>query len=133
MKTKTISTRQWATIKRIAQSVQPMVSKKEALQKKIKDLAEEYQSLEAQIDGFEQGIKALCEGLSSEQLVIRTVSVVPDRFDKDGKPLKKVSYEPTSLVQYNEQANNYTIILPEEEAPSAETEPVGTKTEETAE
>lgn len=118
----TITTRQWATIKRVAQSVQPMVQKKDNLYKKIQELAEEYKTLEAQIEGFEHGIKAMCEGLGTEDLVERKITIVEGKTDKDGRPLKKTSYEPTSIVQYNELTNNYTIT-PTVENPNEPTNP----------
>jgi len=122
---KTISTRQWAIVKRTAQNVNPLVQQKQKLQRKIADLIGEYKTVDAQIQGFEGGIKALCEGLGTEQLVIRVVTPIEGKFDKDGKQVKKVTYEPSSLVTYNVEQNNYTVHIPE---PSAETPSEGTDT-----
>jgi len=121
---KIITTRQWATVKRMAQSVQPLVQRKQRLQSQIAGMIEEYKSLDVQISGFEQGIKALCGGLGTEQLVCRVVTPLEGRFDKDGKQLRKVTYEPSSNVRYNAEANNYTILIPEpgEEQPSQPSE-----------
>lgn len=131
---KTISIHQWAIIKRTAQNVNPLVQQKQKLQKKISDLIEEYKSLDTQIQGFEQGIKALCDGLGTEQLVIKTVTPIEGKFDKDGKQVKKTSYEPSSLVAYDAEHNNYIVHIPEPEAPEAtkEAEPVQENTVESA-
>lgn len=115
----TLSTRQWAVIKRTAQNVAPNVAKKATIQKKMVELAEEYKLLDAQISGFEQGIKALCHGLGTENLVHREVTVIEGKFDKDGKPLKKTSYEPNSNVAYDEEKNVYIVTVPD--APAEET------------
>lgn len=112
---KTISIRQMAIIKRTAQNVQPLVSKKQRLQKQIAGMIDEYKALDAQIQGFEGGIKALCEGLGTEQLVNRVVTTLEGKFDKEGKQLKKTSYEPSSLITYNPEQNNYTLHIPEPE------------------
>lgn len=112
---KILSTREWSCVKRTAQNVSPLVQKKQKLQKQIADLIEEYKATDAQIQGFEGGIKALCGGLGTEQLVVRTVTPLEDKFDKDGKQLKKTSYEPSSLVTYNAEQNNYTVSIPEPE------------------
>jgi len=114
MLTKTISTREWATVKRIAQSVQPMLSKQETLKSKMKVLAEEYKTIQAQIEGFEYGIKALCQGLSSSDLVKRVCTPIEGKFDKEGKQLKKTTYEPTDRVHYDSTNNVYIVEFPEE-------------------
>lgn len=114
---KTISTRQFAMVKRTAQNVQPLVAKKQKLQKQIASLIDEYKTTDSQIQGFEGGIKALCEGMGTEQLVKRVVTLIEGKFDKDGKQVKKTSYEPSPLVTFNPELNNYTIRIPEAAAP----------------
>jgi len=109
----TLSTRQWAIIKRTAQNVAPNVAKKANIQKKMLELAAEYKSLDAQIAGFEQGIKALCHGLGTEDLVHRVVTTLEGKFDKDGKPQKKTSYEPNSNVAYDATKNVYVVTVPD--------------------
>lgn len=118
---KIISIREWATIKRIAQSVNPMVLKKQAVYKKMKELAGEYQALNAQIAGFEGGVKALCGGLGTEQLIHKETSVIEGKFDKDGKPQKKTVYLPNTCVNYDREKNVYVLTLPEpQETPAPE-------------
>lgn len=135
----TLSTRQWAIIKRTAQNVAPNVAKKANIQKKMLELASEYKSLDAQIAGFEQGIKALCHGLGTEDLIHRAVTIVEGKFDKDGRPLKKVSYEPNSNVVYDAAKNVYVVTVPEVEVTGSDfdvdnastEEPVDEETQET--
>lgn len=119
---KVISTREWATVKRIAQSVQPMVQKKAQIKEKLQELADEYKMLDAQIQGFEHGIKALCGGLSTEQLVHREVKVLEGKFDKDGRPMKKASFEPNPNVHYDKDKNVWVITFDEEPTTPAEPE-----------
>lgn len=112
---KYISVREWATVKRIAQSVQPMVQKKNNIKEKLAKLLEEYKMLNTQIEGFELGIKALCNGLTTEDLVHREINVVEGKFDKDGRPLKKTTFEPNDNISFDKEKNMYVITIPDEE------------------
>lgn len=124
MKTKVVSTREFSAIKKMAQIVNPLVSRKNTILKKIAALKEELEGpdgLEAQIAGMEAGIKAKFLGLGTEQLVKRVVipSVREDGTPvldaKTGKQLTKTIYEPLECLVYNEEDNNYTLTVAEEE------------------
>lgn len=119
---KIISTRDFSSIKKMAQIVNPLVSKKATIIKKIAALREEVEGpsgLDVQIAGMEAGIKAKYCGLGTEQLV--TKKVVPAvREDgtpvldaKTGKQLTKTTWEPTELLQYNEEKNHYVLTVPD--------------------
>ena len=70
---KTISIRQFASVKRIAQNVSPLVVKKNKIAAKIDELNAEYNALIEEIEGHEMGVKALTGGLTSEDLVVKKV------------------------------------------------------------
>lgn len=106
---KTISVRQFATIKRVAQNVNPLVIKKNKILSKIVDLKDECTALEAEIEGHEMGIKALTGGLTSESLVVKRIEDT-GKVDKDGKPIKKTVYEPSDKLVWDEAAGVYNII-----------------------
>lgn len=109
---KTLTTRQFATIKRVAQNVNPLVIKKGKILDKISKLEEEFKALCEEIEGHEMGIKAITGGYTSEDLVIKRVEDT-GKTDKDGNPVKVTKYEPNSdKVSYNEELNVYTIIEP---------------------
>lgn len=110
---KVISVREWATVKRIALSVNPMVQKKNAISRKMEELTQEVTLLDAQIEAFEHGIKALCCGLGTEDLVHREMTVTEGKFDKDGRPLKKVTYEPNPNVRFDRDKGVYVITVPD--------------------
>lgn len=113
---KTLSVRQFAGVKRIAQNVNPLVVKKNKIAAKISELSQEYNALEAEIEGHEMGVKALTGGLTSEDLVVKKVEDT-GKVDKDGKPIKVTKYEPKAgVVTYNEEQNVYEIHT--EELPS---------------
>lgn len=78
---------QVATIKRVAQSVSPLVRQKERLTREINEREKELESIQIQIDAFQGPIKEMTGGFSSEDLVQRVVEVT-DKLDKDGKPVK---------------------------------------------
>ena len=110
---KTISIRQFASVKRIAQNVSPLVVKKNKIASKIDELNAEYNALIEEIEGHEMGVKALTGGLTSEDLVIKKVEDT-GKVDKDGKPIKVTKYEPKAgVVVFNEEANVYEIHIEE--------------------
>ena len=78
---------QVATIKRVAQSVSPLVRQKEKLTREINEREKELESIQIQIDAFQGPIKEMTGGFSSEDLVQRVVEVT-DKLDKEGKPVK---------------------------------------------
>lgn len=117
---KTLSVRQFATVKRVAQNVNPLVVKKNKIAAKINELNAEYNALIEEIEGHEMGIKALTGGFVSEDLVVKKVEdtgkpssqKVEDtgKVDKNGCPVRTTKYEPKEgVVVFNEEANVYEI------------------------
>lgn len=124
MKTKVISVREFASIKKMAQIVNPLVSKKRTIMKKIAALTAEIEGpegLDIQIAGMEAGIKAKFLGLGTEQLVRKVVSPAvredgtPILDAKTGKQLTKTTYEPTDVLKYDKEHNNYILTATDEE------------------
>ena len=127
MKTKVISVRDFASIKKMAQIVNPLVSKKRTIMKKIAALTAEIEGpegLDIQIAGMEAGIKAKFLGLGTEQLVRKVVSPAvredgtPILDAKTGKQLTKTTYEPTNVLKYDKEHNNYILTVIDEEGQS---------------
>lgn len=119
MKTKVLTVRQFASVKRIAMNVNPLVVKKNKVAAKIDELNAEYNALTEEIEGHEMGIKALTGGYTSEDLVTKRVEDT-GKVDKDGKPIKKTTYEPKEdVVTFNEEANVYEVHVGEEPAPES--------------
>ena len=151
---KTLTVRQMATVKRVAQNVNPLVVKKNKIAAKIDELNAEYNALTEEIEGHEMGFKALTGGYVREDLVVKKCEDT-GKVDKDGKPIKVTKYEPREgVVTFNEEANVYELhfdeptvdeVLPEavdatekvsetevkagEEAPFAPTNPFNDGTE----
>ena len=112
---KTLSVRQMATVKRVAQNVNPLVVKKNKIAAKINELNTEYNALTEEIEGHEMGIKALTGGYISEDLVVKKVEDT-GKVDKEGKPIKVTKYEPREgVVEFNEETNVYEIHIEEPE------------------
>lgn len=105
---KTLTVRQVAAIKRVAQNVNPLVVKKHKIAAKINELNAEYNALNEEIEGHEMGIKALTGGLMSEDLIVKKVEDT-GKLDKDGKPIKATKYEPSSMLVFNPELNVYEI------------------------
>ena len=112
---KTLTVRQFAGVKRIAQNVKPLVVKKNKIAAKIDELNAEYNALTEEIEGHEMGVKALTGGLTSEDLVVKKVEDT-GKVDKEGRPVKVTKYEPKEgVVVFNEEANVYEIHIEEPE------------------
>ncbi len=112
---KTLTVRQFATIKRVAQNVNPLVVKKNKIAAKINELNAEYNALTEEIEGHEMGIKSLTGGFISEDLVIKKVEDT-GKVDKNGCPVKTTKYEPKEgIVVFNEETNMYEIHTEEPE------------------
>lgn len=121
---KTLTIRQFATVKRVAQNVNPLVVKKNKIAAKIDELNAEYNALTQEIEGHEMGIKAVTGGLVSEDLVVKKVEDT-GKVDKDGKPIKVTKYEPKEgVVVFNEEANVYEIHTEEPVIDNVPTETV---------
>lgn len=80
---------QIATLKRTAQNVNPIVTKKKKIQEKIKGLNEEYNSLCEQQEAWESAIKEMTGGYTTEDLVIK---VTENNSDKNGNTVKVTKY-----------------------------------------
>lgn len=121
---KTLTIRQFATVKRVAQNVNPLVVKKNKIAAKIDELNAEYNALTQEIEGHEMGIKAVTGGLVSEDLVVKKVEDT-GKVDKDGKPIKVTKYEPKEgVVVFNEETNVYEIHTEEPVIDNVPTETV---------
>ena len=106
---KEITTRQMAMIKRIAMNVNPLVVKKNKLISKINDLTVEIAEINDAIEGNEMGIKTITGGLSSEALIIKTVTD-SGKVDKNGNPIKVTKYEPNpDIVKWDENKKVYIV------------------------
>lgn len=116
---KTLTVRQFATIKRVAQNVNPLVVKKNKIAAKINELNAEYNALTEEIEGHEMGIKSLTGGFISEDLVIKKVEDT-GKVDKNGCPVKTTKYEPKEgIIVFNEETNMYEIHTEEPEVEDA--------------
>lgn len=120
---KVISVRDLSAIKKMAQIVNPLVTKKANILKKIETLTEEIEGpsgLNAQINGMEAGIKAKFLGLGTEQLVKKVVTPAvredgtPALDAKTGKQLTKTTWEPMPCLQYDAEKNNYILTIEDE-------------------
>lgn len=91
METRKFSKFEIATIKRTAQSVNPMVSRKAKIKEQMDALQAEYDQLDTMQEQYEASIKTMTGGYGTEDLiekVIETTSAV----DKNGKPIKVTKY-----------------------------------------
>lgn len=107
---KTLTIREFASIKRVAMNVNPLVVKKNKIAAKINELNKEYNDLIEEIEGHEMGVKAKTGGFISEELISKRVEDT-GKVDKDGKPIKKTIYEPKEgVVTFNKETNLYELL-----------------------
>ena len=134
---KIISTRDFADIKRMAQIVNPKVSRKATLIRQKEKIGAELAELDMEIALLEGGIKNKFLGLGTEQLVKKVVSPAmredgtPYLDSKTGKQLTKTTWEPLPCLTYDEEKNNYILNVSDCESSTTpiETEPVATESE----
>ena len=79
-----------AAIKRTAQNVWPNVSKKQKLEKKVKEMQDEIEVLQQQIETDAASIKTMT-GYSIEDLMERVV-VDTGKLNEKGKPIKQTKW-----------------------------------------
>ena len=99
---KEISKFEIAAIKRTAQNVNAMVTKKTKLKEKIDALQAEYDALSEAQEQFEAPIRKMTGGYGTEDLVEKVIEDT-GKQDKDGRPLKLTKY----ILKYPE-----TILPP---------------------
>lgn len=119
---------QVATLKRVAQSVSPLVRAKEKLVNQITECEQELKSIQTQIDAFQGPIKEMTGGYTTEDLVVREVSVT-DKLDKEGKPVKVTKWVlryPDTVIPVEQEEQE----VPEEAESVAEDMPSVTPAEE---
>lgn len=80
-----------AAIKRTAQNVNAMVTKKTKLKEKIDALQAEYNQIEEAQEQFEAPIRKMTGGYGTEDLVEKVIEDT-GKLDKDGKPVKLTKY-----------------------------------------
>ena len=123
---KKLTIRQVAQLKRTAQNVYPLVSKKNKLIEQMNLRNAEIISINAQIDAWEYATKEMTEGFTSEDLITRKVICLTNedgtpKVDKNGQQMKVTKYEPKEdVLSFNEEENVYEIISNNEESSSME-------------
>lgn len=113
---KKFTSRDIASIKRIAQNVAPLVEKKAKLAKKIEELNAEIALTQAQIDAQESYV-VTTTGYHTEDLIDRQVlpSFNEDgtpKLDKDGRQIKVTKYVAKDVLVLGEDGK-YSIVMPE--------------------
>lgn len=91
MEMKKFSKFEIATIKRTAQSVNPMVSRKAKLKEQIEVLQAEFDQLNTIQEQYEASIKTMTGGYGTEDLVDKVIETT-STVDKNGKPIKVTKY-----------------------------------------
>ena len=101
-----------ATIKRTAQNVSPMVSKKRKIAAQMIALKEEYDNLAKMQEQYEASIRTMTGGFSTEDLVNKVVETT-NSLDKNGNPVKITKF----VLKYPD-----TVVPPTEEIPTQRVE-----------
>lgn len=103
-----------AVIKRTAQNVNPMVTKKAKLMKQINELQAEYDSLTTMQEQYEASIKTMTGGYGTEDLVDKVIEDT-GKTDKNGNPIKVTKY----VLKYPD-----TVVPPTMEEGTVETDDI---------
>ena len=116
---KRISYSQFQSVKCVAKACDPLITKRNKLEDKIKKLAAEYNDCKAQIDSLQAGIVTVI-GFPVDALVKK---VIEPGVDVNGQPKKTTKYLPTDIVSYDEKHKQYVITLPDDGTPSEDALP----------
>lgn len=120
METRKFTKFEIATIKRTAQNVNPMVSKKAKLKKQIDALQEEYDRLDTMQEQYEASIKTMTGGYGTEDLVEKVIETT-NAVDKNGNTVKITKYVlkyPDTIIPV--AAENIDSVSPDEVEESPE-------------
>ena len=101
-----------ATIKRTAQNVSPMVSRKRKIAAQMIALKEEYDNLAKMQEQYEASIRTMTGGFSTEDLVNKVVDTT-NSLDKNGNAIKTTKF----VLKYPD-----TVVPPTEEIPTQKVE-----------
>lgn len=106
-----------ANLKRTAENVSKLISRKNKLAELIKNYTEEYNEIVKNIDLYDAATIHITGGYHTEDIIERKV-VFTDKLDKNGKPIKKTVFEfkyPDTIIpptkeedNTNEDNTNYT-------------------------
>lgn len=123
---KRISYDQFMAVKRVAQAVNPLITKRNKAKEAMDKAQADYDSFNAQVEGLQLGIKQYV-GFDVEQLVKKIVEPAVNedgtpKTDKNGKTLKVTKYVPTDIVSYDKENRQYVITIPDAEEPKEEVE-----------
>lgn len=105
---KRISYSEFQSVKSVAKSCDPMITKRNKLKAKIEELAKEYKSCDDYISTLEAGVVKII-GFRVEELVKK---VIEPGVDNNGQPKKTTKYLPTDIVSYDEKHKQYVITIP---------------------
>lgn len=123
---KRISYDQFMAVKRVAQAVNPLITKRDKAKEAMDKAQADYDSFNAQVEGLQSGIKQYV-GFDVEQLVKKVIEPAVNedgtpKTDKNGKTLKVTKYVPTDIVSYDKENRQYVITVPDTEEPKEEVE-----------
>ena len=111
---KRISYFEFQSVKSVAKAIDPMVREKEKLEAQVKELAEKYKAVQAEIGLYEAGVVKNI-GFHVTDLVKKVIEPTGKTDAKTGKPIKVTKYLPTEIVSYDEATKEYVIAVPEDE------------------
>lgn len=114
---KRISYSEFQSVKSVAKSCDPMITKRNKLKAKIEELAKEYKSCDDYISTLEAGVVKII-GFRVEELVKK---VIEPGVDNNGQPKKTTKYLPTDIVSYDEKHKQYVITISDDDTEDVET------------
>lgn len=124
---KRISYSEFQSVKSVAKSCDPMITKRNKLKAKIEELEKEYKSCDDYISTLEAGVVKII-GFRVEQLVKK---VIEPGVDANGQPKKTTKYLPTDIVSYDETKKQFIVSIPDDEPePLSESEETASPSEE---
>ena len=109
---KRISYFEFQSVKSVAKAIDPKLREAEKLEAQIKELAEKYKGVQAEISLYEAGVVKNI-GFHVTELVKKVME--PTGKEINGKPVKVTKYLPTDIVTYDDNTKEYVITVPDNE------------------
>lgn len=108
---KRLSYRDFQSVKSVAKAIDPQVTERAKIKKKIEELALQYKKCDDQINLLEAGVVKTI-GVHVTDLIKKVIEPT-GALDKNGKPIKATKYLPTDMVTYDEAKKQYVVTLPD--------------------
>ena len=92
-------------------------NKMQKLNEKLNEITKEIEAQQELLNGINVYCEKITGGYTPQELLKET-TIVTDKEDKNGNPIKVTKLEPSNLVTWNEEKRYYEVTLPVSDEPT---------------